>query len=88
MLAALKDLLSYPGKEWRRALKSIVGLIWICIFCAGLTCTHSIAEQIIFQPYANPLPVPQFALEDSQGKMVDVRDYQGQVLLLNFSATW
>jgi len=88
MLATLKDLLSYLEKEWRSALKSIVGLICLCIFCVGLTYTQSIAEQTIFQPYANPLPVPEFALEDHQGKTVDIRDYRGQVLLLNFSATW
>jgi hypothetical protein len=27
-------------------------------------------------------------LEDHQGKTVDIRDYRGQVLLLNFSAIW
>ena len=65
-------------------MKSIVVLICICIFCAGLTCTQSIAEQVIFQPYTNPLPVPEFSLENLQGKTVDIRDYRGQVLLLNF----
>jgi len=88
MLATLKDLLSYQEKEWRSVLKSIGRLICIGIFCAGLTCTQSIAEQVIFQPYANPLPIPEFALENYQGKTVDIRDYRGQVLLLNFSATW
>jgi cytochrome oxidase Cu insertion factor (SCO1/SenC/PrrC family) len=88
MLATLEDLLSYLEEEWRNALKSIVGLICICILCAGLTCTQSIAEQTIFQPYAKPSPVPEFALEDHQGKTVDIRDYRGQVLLLNFSAIW
>jgi cytochrome oxidase Cu insertion factor (SCO1/SenC/PrrC family) len=72
----------------RGILRSSVVVICICIICAGLTCTQSIAGQIIFQPYARPLAVPEFALENLEGRTVDIRDYRGQVILLNFSATW
>ena len=42
----------------------------------------------IFQSYAKPLRAPEFSLEDLQGKMINIRDYKGQVILLNFWATW
>lgn len=53
-----------------------------------LTWNQSQAAQSIFQSYAKPLRVPEFSLEDLQGKMVDIRDHKGQVILLNFWATW
>jgi len=49
---------------------------------------QSQAAQNIFQSYAKPLRTPEFSLEDLQGKMIDIRDYKGQVILLNFWATW
>jgi cytochrome oxidase Cu insertion factor (SCO1/SenC/PrrC family) len=42
----------------------------------------------IFQSYAKPLPLPDFSLEDLSGKMVQIKDYRGKVLLLYFWATW
>jgi hypothetical protein len=52
------------------------------------TWNQSQAAQRIFQSYAKPLRAPEFSLEDLQGKMIDIRDYKGQVILLNFWATW
>jgi cytochrome oxidase Cu insertion factor (SCO1/SenC/PrrC family) len=46
------------------------------------------AEQTIFQTYAKPMPAPDFSLEDLQGKMVDLQELRGQVILINFWATW
>jgi hypothetical protein len=68
--------------------RSNVVLICICIFCAQLGCTQGIAEQLLFQTYAKPVPVPEFSLENLQGSRVDIRDYRGEVLLLNFRSTW
>jgi len=42
----------------------------------------------IFQSYAKALPLPDFSLEDLSGKMVQIKDYRGKVLLLHFWATW
>ncbi len=42
----------------------------------------------IFQSYAKPLPLPDFSLEDLSGKMVQIKDYRGKVILLYFWATW
>jgi hypothetical protein len=46
------------------------------------------AEKSIFHAYAKPTPAPNFCLEDLQGKMVDIQEYRGQVILINFWATW
>jgi len=42
----------------------------------------------IFQSYAKPLPLPDFSLEDLQGKAVQIQAFKGKVILLNFWATW
>ncbi len=54
-------------------------------FLAGLQ--HA-SGQTAFQAYAQPQASPAFSLEDLQGKRVDIRDHRGQVILLNFWATW
>jgi hypothetical protein len=69
-------------------MKSIGILICTCFFCVELTCVQSTAGQLIFQSYKKPLPLPEFSLENLEGKTVNIRDYRGQVILLNFSATW
>ncbi len=58
--------------------------------CAGflLPGLHPASGQTIFQAYAQPQAMPTFSLEDLQGKRVDIRDHRGQVILLNFWATW
>jgi len=42
----------------------------------------------IFQSYAIPLPLPDFSLEDLQGKKVQTQAFKGKVIVLNFWATW
>ncbi len=49
---------------------------------------QSRASQMLFHSYTKPSPSPDFSLEDLQGKKVDTRDFRGQVVLLNFWATW
>lgn len=40
------------------------------------------------QKFFSPLPVPEFRLQDLDGKWVSIRDFQGKVVLLNLWATW
>ncbi len=44
--------------------------------------------QNVFQSYAKPQAVPDFSLQNLQGEKVDIRNHKGQVILLNFWATW
>jgi len=54
----------------------------------GWLANQSGASQALFHSYAKPSPAPDFSLEDIQGKRVDIRDFRGRVILLNFWATW
>ena len=40
------------------------------------------------QPASQRKPAPEFALQDSSGKTVSLKDYRGKVVLLDFWATW
>lgn len=40
------------------------------------------------QPSKNPKPAASFTLKDANGKSVQLADYRGKVVLLNFWATW
>ena len=50
--------------------------------------TPSWAAPSIFHTYVGKMRAPDFSLEDLQGKTVNIKDYRGQVVLLNFWATW
>lgn len=39
-------------------------------------------------PAAQRKPAPEFALQDSSGKTVSLKEYRGKVVLLDFWATW
>ena len=40
------------------------------------------------RPSSERKPAPEFTLKDSDGKTVQLSDYRGKVVLLNFWATW
>ena len=46
------------------------------------------AQHMILQSLSNPMPLPDFSLENLQGKREEILAYQGKVLLLNFWGTW
>jgi cytochrome oxidase Cu insertion factor (SCO1/SenC/PrrC family) len=68
----------------------------IALACAGIfwlqgaefSGVPNASAQGIFQAFAKPQVAPDFSLENLQGKRVDMRDHRGQVILLNFWATW
>ena len=69
-------------------LLPLVGAVILGMPSPELTWNQSQAAPSLFHSYAKPLRVPEFSLEDLQGKTVDIRDYKGKVMLLNFWATW
>jgi cytochrome c biogenesis protein CcmG/thiol:disulfide interchange protein DsbE len=46
------------------------------------------AVRAVVQPASERKAAPQFALKDSTGKTINLTDYRGKVLLLDFWATW
>ena len=79
--------------KMRRGLRPILSMALVCASFLGvrnneLTWNQSQAAQSIFQSYTKPLRAPEFSLEDLLGKMINIREYKGQVILLNFWATW
>jgi peroxiredoxin len=77
--------------RFRPIMKFIIALVCASIFwtqSTEWTGNQSSAASSIFQIYAKPSPAPDFSLENLQGKMVDIRHYRGQVVLINFWATW
>jgi peroxiredoxin len=53
---------------------------------AGIAATADL--RAILQPPNERKAAPQFALKDSSGKKIELKDYHGKVVLLDFWATW
>ena len=71
---------------WKPTQTTVVAVVflWICMAPA------LIAQQDVHAPLtppANRKPAPAFALATEDGKKIQVSDYRGKVLLLNFWAT-
>jgi cytochrome c biogenesis protein CcmG/thiol:disulfide interchange protein DsbE len=62
---------------------------WLLLLLALGACGCSGPERSSgLRPVANRKPAPDFALKDADGRSVRLSDYRGQVVLLNFWATW
>ncbi len=66
----------------RRFLATATGLA----LAALSPCTWSLAKGLT--PLENPVPAPDLRLQDLQGKTIDLTQYRGRVVLINFWATW
>ena len=68
----------------KRALTWVarVGAVALIASCAF------IPDEAHLTPEAKRKPAPQFTLKDADGKTVKLSDFRGQVVLLNFWATW
>ena len=62
------------------------GILWL--LGAGFSGVQNASAQITLQAFAKPQVAPDFSLENLQGKRVDMRDHRGQVIFLNFWASW
>ena len=63
--------------------------LWACLALGGtvLAAEDPMAAAGILQAKTT-VDAPDFMLEDLSGQKVSLRDYQGQVVLLSFWATW
>jgi hypothetical protein len=78
-------------KAWGRIAKVVMALTCAGIFWltgAEVSWIPNASGQGVFQAFAKPQAAPDFSLDNLQGKRVDMRDHRGQVILLNFWATW
>lgn len=74
-------------KSWMTC--GVAGLAWLILLGdQGGRPVWAQSGGMAFQSFAKPTPLPDFALEDLQGKTVQIKDYLGKVILLNFWATW
>jgi peroxiredoxin len=76
--------------RWRKGavfFTALIGASLLGAMNAEWTWEQSQASQSL-QSFSKPLRLPEFSLENLEGKMVDIRDYKGRVILLNFWATW
>jgi hypothetical protein len=62
------------------------GMFWVQ--GSELSWVQDASAQGFLQAYTKPQGAPDFSLENLQGKRVDIRDHRGQVILINFWASW
>ena len=76
------------GKRLARILMALTcaGAFWLT--GADFSPVPEASGQSVFQRYTNPQAVPDFSKLNLEGKQVDIRNQRGQVILLNFWATW
>lgn len=60
-------------------------LLWVTL-CAALACATGLCEQAPEDMVHKT--APEFVRTDVAGRRIDLRDYRGKVVLLNFWATW
>ncbi len=58
------------------------------VLCLALEPSLLWGQSKIFHSYSAPPAMPDFSMEDLQGRTVTDRELRGRVLLLNFWATW
>lgn len=66
----------------RYALTLVMALLW-----AGASSAAPPTQQTL-TPLPSPIPAPDFSLRGEDGKTYRLADYRGQVVVLNFWATW
>ena len=73
----------------RRWLGTLV-LLAACLLVAGPAAAQMEIPALshTLTRLAEPLPAPDFVLEDMDGEPHPLRDYRGKVVLINFWATW
>lgn len=72
----------------RRFVRSVVVPFAVGLLLAGCGETHDHEAEAAATDAARVGPAPDFTLKDLEGNEVSLSDYKGEVVLLNFWATW
>ena len=62
--------------------------IMLCLLCDAALAADASPGQQTLPPLAKPFVAPDFRLKDENGKVIRLSDFRGQVVVLNFWATW
>lgn len=75
-----------------------LSILFILILCVGLSLTpftegqsaadNYSATYLGIQEYSSPLEAKEFTLKDVKNKKINLKDFRGKVIMLNFWATW
>ena len=67
-----------------------ISILLCCLLMASAQAAEREQPKLGYQLTAlpEPLPAPDFTLEDMDAKKFSLKDYRGKVVLLNFWATW
>lgn len=75
-----------------------LSILFILILCVGLSLTpfpdgqsaagNYSATYLGIQEYSSPQEAKEFSLKDLKNKKINIKDFRGKVVMLNFWATW
>ena len=68
--------------------RRVFGVCLLAFALAGCGETEAVAGAAAPKPDPSRKPAPPFALKDGDGRTVNLGDFKGKVVLLNFWATW
>lgn len=71
-----------------RPERVFVAVAIFCLLGLGLGGEPCRASSTVFHSYAKPVSPPDFTVEDLSGKKINFKEPSGDVVLVNFWATW
>ena len=77
-----------PAPRLFQRLPGAIAATLVLAACWFTGCSSDTVKAASVKPDKDRKEAPEFALKDSDGKLVHLSDYRGKVVLLDFWATW